>query len=338
MFSTSHHHYVPVLKLKRGEADALRALTPATKGSLTPLIEMVPIPTDLDTGDEKETLEEHVDPDIAKLVTAWGTKDAFFLDPGEVAAAMSATMMAGAEYVFSEAQGQGLLFIPVTGVSRTSVEQAAALKHKTRGICLRISQDDLVRSSTLATEITTFLNANALKEANVDLVIDLGSIIGQTAFVISAASNLALSLMPSLTSWRSVTVVASAFPADMGVVPTFASKTIERTEWISWLSLHAARAKMVRLPTYGDYGIQNPAGADGFDPRYMQVAATIRYTLDQEWLLIKGQSTKTQGGSVQFPRLAKQLIGHASYYGAKHCSGCKEVDDCAKGGRRQRVA
>jgi hypothetical protein len=326
----NHHHYVPVLKWKRAEQAALRGLAPATKARLTPLLEIVPIPTDLETGDQTKTLEEHCDPGIEKMVSSWGTSDVFFIDPAEVASEVSATGMDGATYVFSEARQNGLRFVPVTGLLRAAVEQAAALAHAQNGLCLRVVQDDLARA-TLPGEISTFVSTHGLAHGDVDIIIDLGAIRGQSAFVVSAAINVALATIPSLTAWRTLTVVATAFPENMGVVQSFGAATQDRVEWQAWTALFNQRHTMPRMPSFGDFGIQHPTGVEGFDPRYMQMAASIRYTLLTQWLLLKGQSTKALSGSVQYPQLVRALTGHAQFFGATHCPGCGEAAACAAG-------
>lgn len=39
------HHYVPILKIKRGEKSALSRLSPAVQSQMTPLLELVELPT-----------------------------------------------------------------------------------------------------------------------------------------------------------------------------------------------------------------------------------------------------------------------------------------------------
>ena len=92
------------------------------------------------------------------------------------------------------------------------------------------------------------------------------------------------------------------------------------------------RATLERLPTFSDCAIQHPIGVENFDPRYMQVSAAIRYALSEDWLLVKGESTKAILPSIQFPQLAMQLVyGHLQGYfaGPAHCAGCKMAKDAA---------
>jgi hypothetical protein len=92
-----------------------------------------------------------------------------------------------------------------------------------------------------------------------------------------------------------------------------------------------------RLPTFSDCAIQHPRGVEGFDPRIMQVSASIRYTLPEDWLLLKGESTRFKQPSVQFPDLATRLVyGHlrSHFRGATHCEGCASIKAAADGAPR----
>jgi hypothetical protein len=75
-------------------------------------------------------------------------------------------------------------------------------------------------------------------------------------------------------------------------------------------------------------------GVEGFDFRVMSVSAAIRYTLEKAWLLIKGESSRRTRPSVQFPRLATQLVnGHLKdrFAGENHCAGCASMKAAADG-------
>ena len=69
----------------------------------------------------------------------------------------------------------------------------------------------------------------------------------------------------------------------------------------------------------------------------MQASATIRYTVDESWLLIKGVSTKRVLPSEQFPQLAKQLVYgrlRGQFAGPDHCGGCRGMKAAADGAPR----
>jgi hypothetical protein len=144
-----------------------------------------------------------------------------------------------------------------------------------------------------------------------------------------------LNNVPDPTEWRTLTIVGSAFPKSMGVIDRHSYNLVERDEWLVWRDeLYRNRSSLQRLPTFGDCVIQHPVGVEGFDPKIMKASATIRYTLDDQWLLIKGESTGVTNPSLQFPKLARKIVtgGLRSYFaGATHCQGCEGINQCAGG-------
>lgn len=66
----------------------------------------------------------------------------------------------------------------------------------------------------------------------------------------------------------------------------------------------------------------------------MPVSASVRYALADEWLLIKGESTRRNPARRQFPQLAKRLVyGYLRrhFHGTRHCQGCASIKAAADG-------
>jgi hypothetical protein len=154
----------------------------------------------------------------------------------------------------------------------------------------------------MATTVTAFLHTHGLSPADVDLIVDLGAVEEMVVDGVAALTTAFLADVPKQQDWRTFTVSASAFPVSMGGVDRHSHDLVERSDWLAWRDhLYAARDTLVRLPTYSDYGIQHPLGVEGFNFKLMQVSATIRYTKDEHWLLVKGESTRSVPPSAQFP-------------------------------------
>lgn len=134
-----------------------------------------------------------------------------------------------------------------------------------------------------------------------------------------------LSAIPNLASWRTVTIAGTAFPRDMGAFKRDSVSRVPRTEWKAWTLLQSK--PLIRRPQFADYAIQHPALID-FDPKTMQISAAIRYTADQEWIIVKGRGLKTSKAS-QMHGLCAKLIQMPEYKGAHYSWGDKWIDDCA---------
>jgi hypothetical protein len=315
------HHYVPVLKVKRGEKRALRLLSASTQSRVTPLLEIVER-TD-------KPLDAHLDNAFQNLADAVRPFERCFIDARE----MAPDGAAAATEVFRRAVNAGISFTPVTGISR-SVDVEAALGHRARGLALRLHRDEF-EAGGLGAGIRRFLAKHGLAPEDIDLVVDLGAVDDMISAGVEALTTAFLSDVPDHARWKTFTLSACAFPPSMGGVERHAHDFAERSEWLAWRDgQHANRAAMARLPTYSDGVIQHPKGVEGFDPRTMQVSASVRYAMADRWLLIKGESTRRTPPSTQFQSLATQLVyGHLQphYYGVFHCAGCKSMGAVADG-------
>lgn len=316
------NHYVPILKIKQGEKAALSRVAGALVGRMTPLLEVV------ERAGEKG-VNEHITTAFKGLRESVSPYPRCLIDTREI----SSDGPQAAHTVFSRAKSLGIVFAPVTGVSRT-VDVAPALAHRDHGLALRLTRAEF-EGGLLPSEIDAFLDTHGLLPGEIDLIIDLGAVEEMVVDGVAALTTAFLADVPNQQSWRTFTVAACAFPVSMGGVPRHAHDLVERTDWLAWRDhLHTVRGNLARLPTYSDYAIQHPLGVEGFDPTIMQVSATVRYTTEQHWLLIKGESTRSVAPSSQFPLLATRLVyGHLQQHfaGAAHCYGCQSIKAAADG-------
>jgi hypothetical protein len=317
------HHYVPILKVKRGEKATLQLLSESVRTKITPLFEIVER--------KDKPLDNHLNNMFRGLAIAVSGFRRCFIDARELAPDGPAV----AAEVFRRATSDGIAFTPVTGVSRTA-DVESALENRTRGVALRLERREF-EVGNLGEAIRAFLDRYTLNPEDIDLILDLGSVDDMIADGVEAFAAAFLADVPDHTRWRTLTLSASAFPLSMKSVDRFSDALVDRADWMPWRdSLHARRATLSRLPTYSDCAIQHPKGVEGYDPRIMPMSAAIRYTTGDFWLLIKGESRDRTALSVQFPSLARSLVSGSLreyYYGADHCSGCEAIKRAADGER-----
>lgn len=314
-------HYVPVLKVKRAEKHALRTILNPVRQSITPLMEIV------ERADKE--INAHLDTAFTGLSDSLQLYSRCFLDTRE----LEPDGPAAAAEVFSRASAAGIVFAPVTGISR-SADVDAALSHRSNGMALRLTRSEL-EDGGLPRNLRRFMGQHSLAPEDIDLVIDLGPVDALVADGVAALTEAFLADVPDHGRWRTFTVSACAFPWSMGGIGRNSHELVERTEWIAWREgLYTRRHDLPRLPTFSDCAIQHPAGVEGFNPVTMQASATIRYTVPDAWLLIKGVGTRVTPPSIQFPALATQLVyGHlqSHFAGEDHCNGCASVKASADG-------
>lgn len=327
-----HKHYVPVLKGKDAEYGALRELSAEAKSHLTPLIEIPPIPYDFENDRPAKSIDAHLEKVVEKVLGCWMFKRPLFMDflyipPSE--------LMKGDEqpltYLLNNARLKQLRIIPVTGINRDGSYQAAvregAAKDK-QGVCIRLSNDDFEELLESDDKLNELLNFLGVTPNQTDIILDFREITStQTSSIILAATSI-ISTLPSIKEWRTLTIASSAFPQTLSQINTASVGPVARAEWSVWEALAGRRRKLPRLPTFGDYSINNPDPSD-VDPRLMIMSANLRYAIEREWLVFKGRSVKLHGFE-QFNDLCSQVVAHTEYRGPKFSWGDKQISECSK--------
>lgn len=317
------NHYVPALKLKTGEKDALAILSPTIKQRITPILQVV----------ERvgaKPVDKHIETAFKKIQPAVAGLARFFIDPVEI----EADGPAAAKAVFEQCRNLGVPFTPVAGLSRPPGLTVAAMQATGRtGLAVRLTRSDF-ESGTLAA-LPGYLSTHSIPATGTDLIVDLGSVEDMIADGVAALAEAFLVNLPHIAQWKTLTLVSSAFPKSMQHVERDSHSYVDRAEWQAWRDyLRKAGPSVPRPPTFGDWGIQHPAGVENFDPLKMQASAAIRYAIDSKWLLIKGRGTKKLSPGKQMPGLAAQLATGShkkAFAGAHHCAACALVVAAANG-------
>ena len=317
-------HYVPILKVKRGEKRALREIHDSLKHRTMPLLEIVELT------DPCKTLDQHLDTAFKDLAVSVDSYPRCLLDCREL---LSGWPQAS-EDIFLRASWQGMVFTPVTGISRNTKDVTSAMNYRENGLALRLIREEF-EEGIFPDGLQRFMDSLELKPEEIDLIVDLGPV---DSLIVPGIANLAaafLNEVPYHAEWRTFTISTCGFPLSMGGVGRNSHDFVQRVEWLAWRdSIYQRRHTLQRLPMFSDCAIQHTAGVEGFDPITMQISASIRYTLSDCWLLIKGEGTRVRVPSVQFPELATTLVyGHLQqyFYQADHCSGCASIQRCADG-------
>lgn len=321
-------HYLPVLKGRQGEYRALRALTPADKAAMTPMVEAIPIPVDhAKNRAPKSTIEKHLAKVPKDVEKHWGTAPIFIdvtknLGPG----AMMADGRHPVTYLCEESRKLGLTIIPVISIHADPTFRSAAKAAITvdkNGVCLRHALDDVL-DPTFPSTLATLLADLKIGAAEVHFVIDLDAVQANRVGTILAALKAVLPKLPHLHAWASLSLVGTAFPVNFSGFKV-GRHTLPRLEWQIWKSL----GPQPRVPTFGDYAIAHPEMSD-MDPRKMRISASIRYTTDAEWVIYRGRNVKDHGYG-EYVIAAGKLAADPVFCGPSFSWGDQYIADCAAG-------
>lgn len=323
--------YVPILKGKEGEYGALEALPLEDRLPISPLIEIPSIPYDYVNEKPARTLERHVGEVARKLRSCWGCDRAFYLD--FTTHADQQVLKDGThalELILGEARREEVRAIPVVRMKDNQGALEAAARHSQlagTGVCLRLTVADFDEEIDLGLLIDEILGQLNVSESAVDVVLDLEEIQGDVQRSVFATRGL-LPSIPSLNSWRTLILAASSFPEDLRDADARSITTWPRMEWQLWQALQRRPERLPRQNlVYADYGITNPKLIE-LDPRTMSMSASIRYTGEDEWVIVKGRNVR-QYGFDQYFGLAEKLMEHPSYKSPTYSWGDQYIADTA---------
>jgi len=299
-------------------------------------LEIQPVPFDHVKGDFSKTIDEHLEkvgevgkdcliegyPVFVEVQTLYDN-DAFD----------DTTLMVSGEhpveFVVEAFESQKIPAIPVTGLARDLKFQYAVksvVDSFGRGVCIRITKDDLLDMETLKKAIKALRDHVGVSKEEVDIVLDFNHIRGTTTKQFASDLLVQLANFPHLNKWRTVTIMATSMPANLSQFSADSANSIARVEWQAYKVLR--QLNLSRIPSFGDYNITHPAFLN-VDPRVINIGASIKYTTSKEFLIHKGKSIKGNGFD-QMINLCKEVISHPEYKGRTFSLGDQYIEDCSK--------
>lgn len=310
-----HKHYIPILRWRAAEKGALQNLGSEDKTNITPLIEFTMPQPDNDAGKKtpRELLQESISsfarniPNIASQVLKYWGLDAVFIDVQLVDGSIRAESLRN---ILNYGKQLDILMIPVVTIipvvgfesDKQTRQVAVEFARKTgHGLCFRITESNFDERS-LAKDIEDFVSKNGLNTENIDLIVDFRIIDKQTLYD-SLVKR--ISMIPWIEKWRTFIVAGGAFPKDLSHLEKHNQYDIPRTDWAIWRRLADG---FKRPPSFSDYAIQYPIYAP--QTSASNPSASIRYTLEDHWLVVRGEGLRNPKGAgfKQYPALAQILV------------------------------
>lgn len=340
---TTPNHYVPILKWKRAEQSALQELREKEKDVLTPLIELV-MPTvslykEIGKKEEKKKIRKTQEEMFAEVVQKFKEKrikeipEEILQSCGTRPVFLDFTLLYNGPQlkidslneITSAGASKGLKIVPVLNLNDDSKikEVIASLSKKyNQGICLRVTPSDLKDSGILNNKIETFLKNFDLSRKNIDLLVDIKEIKengGQYLQFMNVTQKI-----NNLSEWRNLIFASGAFPENLSECKLDEPTFIPRFDWQNWLSFTKEKG-LTRKPIFADYTIRNPIFKEAL--QYYQPTPSIKYTLDDDWLIMKGEMRK----NYHYLTNAKLLVEDTKYFfGEKFSWGDKKIAEKAK--------
>jgi len=328
--SFSSRQYVPCLRWKQGEYQALFRLSSNAQVSIVPLIEIPEIGYDFESGTNSKSIDEHLSKFAKRVKDKWGRHclvDMHLIGSSE-------RMNSGQHpfaFVFEGLRLKGVLAIPVIDLKQDYAcqnEIKAIVATDMRGLCIRISIEEATKPD-LATSLGTLIQQYSVGIDECDLILDMGAPNFEPIDSFGKLLETIIGKLPHLNEWRSFALIGTSFPQSMGGLKLGAS-IIPRNEWRLYKSLRRRLiVSGIRIPTFGDYGINHP-DVLLIDPRLAKPSATIRYTIEDHWLILKGSNVRDYGYG-QYRELCQAVVSSGYYSGTTFSEGDKYIHGCTQG-------
>lgn len=323
-------HYVPCLRWKQGEYQAVQRLSDGAKEILTPLIEVAERGFDFETGTMKKTIDQHLSPFAKRVEAKWQWRPCFvdlnWINPTE----RMADGRHPVRFVFDDLATHGCSAVPVTGVGREEAYQQAVsqvVSKDKRGLCLRLQIGEAAKPGL--NEALDALLGGIVQPKECDLIFDLGAPNFVPIEGFSKVVEALIRRLPYLRNWRTFTLMGTSFPSSMGEIKV-SPASVPRSEWSLYkmVATNLAKARL-RVPSFGDYCINYPT-ANPVDMRLLKPSATIRYATESAWFIIKGPNVRdNQFG--QYRAHCRTVMNSSNFSGPGFSAGDKYIYDCAKG-------
>ena len=322
--------YVPVLKFRQGEYQALFRLRAAQKEHIVPLFEVCPPEYDFELERPAKSLDDHLRKFGARVETKWGVRpalvDAGFLDP-------AGRMSDGTHpltSLFNDLRDHDANCIPVTALSRDAAYQDAVqeiVADDQAGVCIRLTLDEAA-DGNFATDLEDLLEQVGVPLDELDIVLDLQSPNFLPTDGLASLIGGLLSGNAIFDGCRSLILASTSFPSSMGGIQV-PGDTLPRREWFLYKTIIDNAQIGMRLPAFGDYAIASPDLVTG-DMRLLKPSASVRYAIDDAWILRKGPNVRDNGFG-QYRELCHAVASDGRYLGRSFSAGSAYIHGCGAG-------
>lgn len=316
------NHYIPIIKWKRAEQYAIKELRQEHRKYITPLIQLVMPKYKIDAKLEDAVLdfEDQLSKIPEKIIDIWGTAPIFidvsllFTTPLKVKS-IHDILLGG-----HKLKGT---FIPVIYLNDDPKIKKAifSVVEKTgSGLCVRLICPDFYNKENLDQNLLQLFSDSKLKENNIDLLIDIketGNSDNKYIKYLDCSQNI-----PNLKKWRTFIFASGSFPEDLSKCDRNEENLIPRIDWKSWKEIISSNLE--RRPSFADYTIQHPAYKE--ISQFFPPTASIKYTLKDDWLIMKG---RRQQFNNYLAHAAVLIKDNSRYYGEAFSSGDKYIYDKA---------
>jgi hypothetical protein len=323
--------YVPLMAAKRGEFVALTNLQASISEKTMPLFELPA------QKPGTKVFEKAICRTAAGAGKAWPGRSAFLDISKWSPNARTESGIHVLEYAFSQFRSNGIPAHPVVGYDRWDDPAYSQALQNIRTMlpvtpCIRLDreaiQDDMLDVPYFSARMNDIMASLVVSPSNCYVLVDFGDVSTiSVPDLIEDAEN-AVSVLRSL-GFGTVIIAGGSMPAAVNeaVETPDAEGCIPRIEMLAWKAIFSGSQD--RNIIFGDYLIRNPNAADGVIAPHAN--AKIRYTIDNQFYIVRGHSKQLDSLTIQHKKLSAKLVGSAHYMTPTFSWGDGEVQNCSTG-------
>ena len=319
--------YVPALRWRQGEYQALLRLADHVKDRIVPFITIPDVEFDFEKQQAKKSVQEHVFPFPVRYKSKWGKRRSWV---GVHKKIVQEAMDDGRDiftYVFEKLSLSEAKAVPAVSLDAdtSTVRAVKAIAMRDRlGVAISVRLEDLMTANPDA-QVQALAFSLDTELSNTDLIVDLGAPNFEPYEAFSGALIVALQKLGDLHVYRNLVLIGTAIPKTFSHIAK-GSDEIPRHDWLFYQTVIANLPAEMRRPNFGDYTIVHPEFAP-FDMRKMKPAAKLVYTTPRSWAVHKGGAFRDD--REQMHGLCADLVRREIFRGASYSNGDNYIAKCA---------
>ena len=319
--------YVPALRWRQGEYQALFRLADAAKARTVPLITIPEVEFDFEMRTPNRTVQEHLDPFAKRFHAKWDHRPAWIgVHPGIAEKSVDDGRDIYA-FVFESLREFGACTVPAIPLRATHPVVASVgdiIATDGRGVAIMVRLLNLMQPNTRS-HIDRMAASLGVSIDEVDLIVDLLATNFEPYDVFASALAGSLDQLGNLFDFRNLVVIGTAIPKTFKDVAS-GTDHLPRHDWLFYQEFTRRLPTDLRLPNYGDYTVVHPEFKP-LDMRKIKAAGKLVYTTPKTWEVRKGRAFRDH--PAQMHEHCASLVASGKFSGAAYSYGDDYIARCA---------
>ena len=314
--------YLPILPARKGAFRAMDVLSPPARSRLTPLFD---VPSPVLKGNE--TIEVYLAERAQGIHRACGTMRPMYVDVHDLPLDLhTSSDTQPIVHLFDLLRMHSSLAVPVTGTEadrdKDYLESVRSIVARDRrGVCLRLTEDDLAERQTLGAATAAVLDFLAIGPSELDVILDFGHVGNRNPDTLGGTAYEALRAIHRIGRFRNIVVAGGSVPGNLGKRDLGKIRRESRIEFALWTQLASMLPDQMPI-AFGDYGV---IGAHYVPPgKAVNVPPRIRYTTLLDHVFYRA----ARG---EYPLICRQLVASSDFADMNFSAGDRRIYRCANG-------